>query len=172
MIEELSSMANRFESLDRKLGELVREIMLERGLTKQTLDAITETEIRQLRSGAAEPYWPDRVPKTIEIVSAYEWRAGTTTHCALVFASKEGKYLILGNTVCALGLKISSRKSWWPKRTLAKHCLLLVDPRPKTSVPWNYGITLANGYILRARPGKVNGRAVCHFGLRRVARTK
>src|ERR1700722_262168 len=168
MIEELSNMGSLFESLDVRLSELARETVAKNGLTKQMLDAITETEIAELQSGVGEPYSPERVPKTIEIVSAYEWRTGTTVHCALVFASSEGKYLILGEYGLCFGPQNIPPKELTAKKDFGPALPASVDPRPKTSVPWNYGITLANGYLLRARPAKVNGRVICHFGLRKA----
>jgi len=166
MIDELSSIAERLELLDRKLSELTRETVAKRGLTKQVLDAITETEVAQLRSGAGESYRPERVPKTIEIVSAYEWRTDSTVRCALVLASREGKYLILGEYGLCFGPQNIPPKQLVAKKGFGRALPASVDPRPKASVPWNYGITLANGYVLRARPGNVNGKVICHFGLR------
>jgi hypothetical protein len=168
MIEELVSLGNGFESLDGKLDELACGIVQERGLTKEMLQIHTDAEMKELMSGASEPYRPQRVPNPIEIVSAYEWRADTTIKCALVLASSDGKYLLLGERGLCYGPQNISDKELVVKRDFVRALPAAVNPRPKKSAPWNYTITLANGYILRARPDAVNGKPLCRFGLQKV----
>ena len=170
MVEELSDMANRLECLDRALSELACESVQKRGLTKEMLDEITETEVRKLVAGTAEPIRPKRVPKTVGISCAYEWRKGTVLRCPLVFASREGKFLILGENGLCFGPQDIPPEELVAKKDFSRALPASVNPRPKTSVPWNYGIRFANGYILRVSQAVVNGKVGCRFGLRETKR--
>jgi hypothetical protein len=170
MIEELVSLGNRFEALDAKLDELSGEMMQARGLSKEMLQINTETELKELLSGASEPYRPQRVPNPTEIVSAYEWRANSVTKCALVLASNDGKFLLLGERGLCYGPQDVPVNELILKTDFVKALPATVNPRPKRSAPWDYGIVLANGYILRARSDTVNGKHVCRFGLRKATR--
>jgi hypothetical protein len=84
--------------------------------------------------------------------------------CALVFASREGKYLILGESSLCFGPQNIPPEELVAKKDFGRALPPSVNPGPKDSVPWNYVITLANGHVLRARPGNEarNDRSLCH----------
>lgn len=170
MITELVTIGNDFESLDRELGELACGIAHRRGLTRQILEAHTTAEMKELMSGAAKPYRPERVPNPIEIVAAYEWRTDDIIKSGLIMASKNGKYLLLGDRGLCYGPQTIPVNELVARPEFQRALPATVNPRPKKSAPWNYAIALANGYILRARPDEVNGRSVCRFGLRKLKR--
>jgi hypothetical protein len=170
MIRELVEMGNCFESLDQELGQLARGIAQRRGLTKEVLKAQTAAETEALLSGDARPYRPERVPNPIEIVTAYEWRTDSTVKSKLILGSKDGKYLVLGDRGLCYGPQNIPAEELVVKADFERALPATVNPRPKKSVPWDYGIALANGYTLRARPDEVNGKPVCRFGLHRLKR--
>lgn len=167
MITELVTIGENFDSLDRELSELAREIVERRGLTKEILQAHTAAAMEELLSGATKPYRPDRVPKLIEIVGAYEWRTDSIKS-KLIMTSKSGRYLLLGERGLCYGPQNIPTNELVEKTEFKRALPAPVNPRPRKSEPWNYAIALANGYILCVRPDEVSGRSVCRFGLRRL----
>lgn len=167
MIEELLILGNRFKFLDGRSMELARRIAQQRGLTKEALETETESEIKRLLSGTSEPYKPERVPNPVEIVSACEWRAESTVKCALVLVSNDAKYLLLGERGLCYGPQNIPVEELVVKKNFARALPAVVNPRPKKCVPWDYAITLANGYTLWSRPDTVKGKPICRFGLRK-----
>lgn len=168
MIEELLSMGSHFESLDEELRELALGLAERRGLTRNVLQAQTAAGMEELLSGAAKPYRPRRVPNPIEIVAAYEWRTDSTVKSKLILASRDGKYVVLGDRGLRYGPQNIPAKELAVKADFERALPATVNPRPKKSAPWNYAISLANRYVLRARPDEVNGKPVCRFGLHKL----
>lgn len=165
MITELHQMRHRFESLDEKLTELTQECAKRRGLSVEVLEAHTAAHMEELLAGVMEPPNPQRVPNPVEIVAAYEWRVDSTVKSKLILASKDGRYLILGEKGLCYGPQNISAHELVVKAHFEKALPAKVNPRPKTSAPWNFSIPLANGYMLRARPDEVNGKSMVRFGL-------
>ncbi|MGA2001610.1 MAG: hypothetical protein ABSG52_16625 [Terriglobales bacterium] len=168
MITELHQMRHEFESLDEELTELTRECVKRRGLSAEVLEACTAAHMEELRTGVMEPYNPERVPNPIEIVAAYEWRVESTVKSKLVLASKDGRYLILGEKGLCYGPRNISAQELVVKAHFERALPAKVNPRPKTSAPWNLAIPLANGHILRARPEEIDGKPMVRFGLHRL----
>jgi hypothetical protein len=168
MIEELLRMGDRFESLDNELRQLARGIAQQRGLKREDLQAQIAAHGEELLSGAAKPFRPERVPNPIKIVGAYEWRTTGTIKSKLVLTSDDGKCLILGERGLCYGPQNIPANELITKTDFEKALPATVNPRPKKSTLWNYGIELANGFVLRARSDEINGKPVCRFGLRKT----
>src|SRR5271157_453410 len=165
MITELNWMNFRFDYLDKELAELTREYSKRRGIDVEVLEVSTENHMQELLAGVMEPHSPCRVPNPVEIVGAYDWRVDGTVKSKLVLASQDGRYLVLGEKGLCYGPQDISVQELVLKAHFERALPAKVNPRPKTSVPWNFTIPLANGYMLRARPDEINGKAACRFGL-------
>ena len=168
MITELHRMRDRFESLDEELAELARQCVKRRGLSVEALEAYAAVHMEELLAGVVEPHNPEHVPNPIEIVAAYEWRVDSTVKSKLVLASKDGRYLILGEKGLCYGPQNIAAQDLVVKTHFEKALPATVNPRPKKAARWNFAVPLANGYILCARPDEMNGKPMVRFGLHRL----
>lgn len=164
MLEELSNLASGFSALDERLTELGDEFMRRKGIPNEAV----QTHVADLLAGATQPHDPERVPNPVEITTAFEWRTTNTGGCKLILVSGAGEYLLLGERGLCFGPQNIATQELFVKPDFAKALPARTNPRPKKSKPWNYAIALANGYILRIRPGELNGKPVCRFGLRKL----
>jgi hypothetical protein len=88
MLEELRELVSTFESANKALTRLTRRVAAQKGLPEEKLRIHAENELEALRSGREKVYRPERVPNTVEIVEAYEWRADSGVKVGLIFKSK------------------------------------------------------------------------------------
>jgi len=168
MIAELDAMRERFEALDEELTALARECAGRRGMSAEALKANKAACIAELLSGSKDKYDPKLAPNPVEIIAVYESRYDRGSKYPLVFASRDGRYLILGEKGLCYGPQNISLEELVVKEPFEKALPAEVNPRPKKSAPWNFAITLANGYILRVRQENVDGQARIRFGLRKL----
>ncbi len=161
-------MMFRFQYLDEEISELAREYTKRRGISVEALESSTTDHLKGLIAGVVKPHDPRRVPNPVEIVAAYEWRVDGTVKSKLVLTSQDGRYLVLGEKGLCYGPQDIPAQELVVKGHFEKALPAKVNPRPRTSVPWNFAIPLGNGYMLRARPDEINGERVCRFGLHRV----
>jgi hypothetical protein len=160
MIAQLGQMKVDFESLDDDLTALQEAALRRRGEDIDSFRLRVENNLHGYLSGVALPYSPERVPNKVVVVAAEEWRSDPDKPGNLVLFSKEGRYLVPGQRgICygptAIPKGLVSRPLSFDKAFPAE-----LNPRPKTTSAWNYGIPLANGYVLRAqtRPGLEAGQ--------------
>lgn len=168
MITELQMIGHEFESLDDEVTDVARNWAEQKGLAVETLQAHSATIMEEMLNGSRKPYDPELVPNPVEIVAAYEWRAAARVKSKLVLEAKDGRYLLLGEKGLCYGPGNIPATELSLKTEFQKALPAQVNPRPKTSVPWNFALLLENGYILRARRDDVNGNPVIRFGLRRT----
>jgi hypothetical protein len=168
MIAELHRLGHLFESLDTELEALTQAQARRRGLSAEVLEEQTRNHLERVLAGVEHFHSPSLPPNPLEIVAAYEWRGGGTAKCGLVFASRDSKFLILGEKGICYGPQNIPLHELVRKAEFDAALPALVNPRPKKAAPWNFAIQLRNGYILRARPDIVEGKAVVRFGLRKV----
>ena len=162
MLEELDLLVKSFDSLDAKVSALVHDLMQKRGVTEEILQA----QFEKLMSGIAAPHNPKKVPKSVVITAASEWKVGETVKCGILFISDAGN-LVLGERGLCFGPQQIPAEHLKPKTEFAKALPATVNPNPKKADRWSYVIPLAKGYDLRVRPAEVNGRRVIRFGLKR-----
>jgi hypothetical protein len=172
MIAELCGMRELFESLDNELETLTREQVKRRGLSPDFLENKTKEHLERVLAGIQNFHDPDLPPNPVEIVGAYEWRLGTAVKCGLVLKSRDGKLLILGEKGLCYGPQNIPEQDLIKKVEFDVALPVAVNPRVKKASPWNFGIPLANGYVLRVRPDEVQGKAVVRFGLRKSIKSR
>jgi hypothetical protein len=168
LIVELQRMGDEFESLDEELTNLTREWVQQRGWSVEALENHTAAYTEGLLKGIHQPHNPEHVPNPIEVVAAYEWRANGTIRSKLVLGSKDNSYLLLGERGLIYGPQSIPAEELIVKAEFEKALPATVNPRPKKSAPWNFALSLANGYILRVRPDDLNGKPVIRFALRKL----
>jgi len=167
LIEELTTLGEHFESLDGTLTTLTHDITEQKGMSKETLRGHIRKSMKDLQSGTAKPYKPQRVPNRIEVTGAYEWRAGNIVKSGLVLKSMEGKYLILGEKGLCYGPQDIPPEELVLKPEFAKALPVELNPRPKKPAPWTFAFPLANGYVLSTRRDLQKGKPVCRFALKK-----
>lgn len=155
MIAELKQMKIDFESLDDDLTALQETALKRRGEDIESFRARVERSLHGYLSGVGLPHSPERVPSKITVVSAEEWRSEVGKPGNLVLISKDGRYLVPGEKgLCYGPIAIPAGSNAQPL-SFDKAFPAELNPRPKVTSSWNYGIPLKNGYVLRAktRPG-------------------
>ena len=167
MIRELTALAEYFESLDASMTKLTRDISEQKGLSTEALQIHVHKNMEDLDSGIAKPYRPERVPNRIEIIAAYEWRAGEIVKCGLVLQSRGGRYLIIGEKGMCYGPQDIPAEELVVRAEFVKALPAELNPRPQKSAPWTFTFLLSNGYALSTRPDLHKGKQVCRFGLKR-----
>jgi hypothetical protein len=167
MLEELRHLVNMFESLDKALTRLTRNVAAQKGLPEEKLRTHLENTFEALQSGKGKVYRPQRVPNPVEITGAYEWRAGRVDKCGLILKSNHGRYLIVGEKGLCYGPQDIPMGELLLRPEFQKALPALVNPRPKKSPPWTFAFPLANGYVLTTRADSQNERRVCRFALKR-----
>jgi hypothetical protein len=80
-----------------------------------------------------------------------EWRSDVSKGGNLVLISKGGRYLVPGEKGLCDGPFAAPAGSSVKNLSFEKAFPATVNPRPKITSLWNYGIPLANGYLLRAQ---------------------
>ena len=151
MIAELQQMKNNFELLDDDLAALQEAAVKSHGEDIESFQSRVESNLHGYLSGVALPHSPERVPNKIVVVAAEEWRSEVAKPGNLVLISEDGRYLVPGEKgLCYGPMAIPRGKT---KRSLSfdKAFPAELNPRPKVTSSWNYGIPLANGYVLRAK---------------------
>ena len=151
MLSELKQIQRNFRQLDDALICLAEEMLEQQGQDVQAFRARTEVSLHALLSGATEPRNPEVVPNPVELVQAQEWRSGGKPHSNLVFLTKDSRVLAPGEWGLCYGPQSPPTDTVVQKVSLESALPAIVNPRPKTSTPWNYGIPLSNGYILRTK---------------------
>ena len=159
MLEELSNLASRFSALDEQLTELADEFMHRKGITNETVEA----HLAELLAGAIQPHNSERVPNPIEITAAYDWRTSNTSGCKLILVSGAGENLLLGERGLCFGPQNIAVQELFVKSDFAKALPAKVNPRPKKARPWDFAITLANGYIPADSTGRNQWQACLPF---------
>jgi hypothetical protein len=172
MLEELQSLVNTFESLDKTLTRLTRNVAAQKGLPEEKLRIHLENTLKALQLGKAKVYRPEQVPNPVEITGAYEWRAGSVVKSGLILKSDGGQYLIVGEKGLCYGPQDIPTDELLVRAEFQKALPALVNPRPKKSPPWTFAFSLANGYILNTRSDLQNDRQVCRFALNRKPRSQ
>lgn len=166
MLEELRALVNTFESLDKDLTRLTRNVAAKKGLPEKELRVHFENTLEALQSGKEKVYRPERVPNPVEITGAYEWRAGSVVKSGLILESKGGQYLIVGEKGLCYGPQDIPKNELLVRAEFQKALPAPVNPRPKKSPPWTFAFPLANGYVLTTRADSQNERRVCRFALK------
>lgn len=151
IIAELRQIKVEFESLDDDLTVLQEAALRRRGEDIDSFRLRVEKNLHGYLSGVAFPHSPERVPNKVLVVAAEEWRSDPDKPGNLVLFSKEGRYLVPGERgICcgptAMPKGLVSRSLSFDKAFPAE-----LNPRPKTTSAWNYGILLANGFVFRAQ---------------------
>lgn len=151
MIAELRRIKAEFESLDDDLTKLQETAIKNRGEELDGFHLRVKDHFEGFLAGTKIPHNPERVPNHIEVIAIQEWRSNPNKPGNLVLISKEGRYLVPGERGICYGP--ASIPSGTTVRPLAFGGALpaKTNPRPKTTASWNYGIPLANGYVLRAQ---------------------
>jgi hypothetical protein len=150
MIAELKQMEAEFTSLDDDLGEIVNSLIRDRGQDIDSFHSRVEASLNAFLSGAQIPHNSESVPNPVEVMAAQVWRVNSDEPGNLVLISSEGRHLVPGERGICYGPP--SVPPGMTARTLSfdKAFPAQINPRPKTTAPWNYGIPLANGHVLRA----------------------
>jgi len=167
MLEGLRTLVNTFESLDRTLTRLARNVAAQKGLPEEKLRIHVQNTFKALQSGNAKVYRPERVPNPVEITGAYEWRAGGVVKSGLILKSSGGQYLIVGEKGLCYGPQNIPRDELIVRAEFQNALPAFVNPRPKSSPPWTFAFSLANGYILNIRADLQNDSQICRFALNR-----
>jgi hypothetical protein len=160
MIAELKQIENEFTALDDDLGLIVDAFVQGRGDTIVDFHSRTEMSLNAFLLGTQIPHNPERVPNRVKVTAAQVWRVHPGESANLVLISSEGRHLVPGERGICYG------PTSVPPGVTAKTLPLdeafpaQIIPRPKTTAPWNYGIPLANGYVLRAetKPDLADGQ--------------
>jgi hypothetical protein len=150
MIAELKQMEAEFTSLDDDLGEIVNSLIRDRGQDVDSFHSRVEASLNAFLSGAQTPHNSESVPNPVEVMAAQVWRVNSDEPGNLVLISSEGRHLVPGERGICYGPPsvppgVTARTLSFDKAFPAQ-----INPRPKTTAPWNYGIPLANGHVLRA----------------------
>ncbi len=151
MIAELKQIEIEFTSLDNDLGKIVDSLIRARGDDVDSFHSRVELSLSAFLSGTQMPHNSERVPNQIEVMAAQVWLADPNEPGNLVLISSEQRYLVPGERgLCYGPLSVPPGAT---TRTLSfdEAFPAQINPRPKTASPWNYGIPLANGYVLRAK---------------------
>ena len=149
MLSELYRIKEEFDSLDEELTKLTNERVKWRGYNIEQLEAQADVHLKEMLTGGKSAHNPEVVPKQIEIVAAHEWRSGLTRHGNIVLLAKDGRHLVPGEKgLCYGPLSVPAGITAMPL-PFDKALPATVNPRPKTSSPWNYAIPLAHGHVLR-----------------------
>lgn len=151
MIAELRQIQEDFESLDDDLSKIVDAQVEGRGEELASFRSRTEASLNAFLSGTAVPRSPERVPNHVEVVAAQVWQADPSKPGNLVLVSKEGRYLVPGERGLCYGPPAPPAGTTARTLVLDRALPAKIDPRPKTTASFNYGIPLANGYVLRAK---------------------
>jgi hypothetical protein len=151
MLVELRQMQAAFTALDDELGQLADARILQRGQSLESFRQRTELALREMIGGTLEPRNPESVPNPVEVVGAEEWRSDVSKPGNLVLIAKDGRHLAPGQRGLCFGPRSVPSGKTAVALSFDKAFPAIVNPRPKTSSSWNYGIPLENGYILRAR---------------------
>jgi len=136
MIAELKQIQDEFTALDDELGLIVDAFVKGRG------DSVEDFHSR------------------VEVIAAQVWSVNPDDPGNLVLISSEGRHLIPGERGICFG-PTSIPVGVIPRTLLFDKAFpVQINPRPKTTAPWNYGIPLANGHVLRAetKPGLAPGQ--------------
>lgn len=150
MIAELKQLEAEFTALDDDLGLIVDAFLQGRGDSVDDFHTRAEVSIHAFLSGTQTPHNPASVPNRIEVMAAQVWRVDPGEPGNLVLISSDGRYLVPGERgICYGPISVPTGVT---SRALSfdKAFPVQINPRPKTTVPWNYGIPLANGHVLRA----------------------
>jgi hypothetical protein len=167
MIKELTTLGEHFESLDSRLTRLTHDITQQKGMSNETLRGHIRKSMKDLQSGIAKPYKPERVPNRIEVTGAYVWRAGNIVKSGLVLKSREGKHLIVGEQGLCYGPQDIPPEELVLKPEFEKALPAELNPRPNKPAPWTFAFPLANGYVLSTRQDLQKGKPVCRFALKK-----
>jgi hypothetical protein len=159
MIAELRLMQADFESLDDDLSKIFDAQIESRGEDLGSFRARSEAHLDRFLSGIEIPHNPEKVPNHMEVVAAQVWHSDPSKPGNLILVSKEGRYLVPGERGLCYGPPSTPAGTTAGALVLSKAFPAKINPRPKTTAPWNYGIPLANGYVLRAetKPGLAPG---------------
>jgi hypothetical protein len=86
----------------------------------------------------------------VEPIGAQEWRSAVSKRGNLILISNDGRYFAPGEKgLCNVPSAAPARSSVLDL-SFEKAFPATVNPKPKTTSLWNYGIPVANGYLLRA----------------------
>jgi hypothetical protein len=152
MIAELSQMRVDFDSLDDHLAAHQEAALSRRGEDIDSSRLRVENNLHGYLSGVVLPHSPERVPNKVVVVAGEEWCSDPDKPGSLVLISKEGRYLVPGERGICYGPTAIPKGSVSRPLSFDKAFPAELNPRPKTTSAWNYGIPLANGYVLRAQP--------------------
>jgi hypothetical protein len=151
MLTRLRQLQSEFESLDDALTKIVDVHIKSRGDDLESFHSFSEMRLNAFLSGAEIPHTPERVPNPVEVVAAREWHSDQSKPGNLVLISKEGRYLVPGEKGISYGPQSPPAGTMEKELSFENAFPVKVNPRPKVTMPRNYGIPLANGYVLRAK---------------------
>lgn len=151
MIVELSQIKADFESLDDDLTALQEVALRRSGEDIDSFRLSVERYLHGYLSGVALSHSPERVPNKVVVVAAEDWRSDPDKLGNLVLVSKEGRYLVPGERGICYGPTAIPKGAISRPLSFDRAFPAELNPRPKTTSAWNYGIPLANGYVLRAQ---------------------
>jgi hypothetical protein len=155
MIAELRQMKAEFECLDDDLQAFQEADLKARGEDIHSFRLRVEASLHGYLCGSAIPHSPELVPNKVNVVAAEEWCSNPDSPGSLVLTSKEGRFLVPGERGLCYGPPAIPKGSVARPLSFDRAFPAELNPRPKTSSSWNYGVPLANGYVLRtqSRPG-------------------
>ncbi len=160
MIAELKQIQDEFTALDDELGLIVDAFVQGRGDSVEDFHSRAELSLNAFLSGSQTPHNSESVPNRVEVIAAQVWSVNPDDPGNLVLISSEGRHLIPGERGICFG-PTSIPVGVIPRTLLFDKAFpVQINPRPKTTAPWNYGIPLANGHVLRAetKPGLAPGQ--------------
>lgn len=145
MRQELIELRNLFSNLDEEISSYLKSKQESFGITEN----LVEQSLGELLSGNAnDSLISQRRPKKMErIVRAWDVKVPEGL-VAQVFESEDGCLW----QFCDIGLGWTRFEKpevdWKINETIQKYLPANANPRPSTSQPWNYELTLAKGVIL------------------------
>ena len=169
MLAELHQMQKEFTTLDDDLAELIEARIQQQGQNIEAFRTRIADSLREMIAGTREPHNPERVPNPIELIGAEVWRPNLSEPGNLVLITRDGKYLIPGEKGLCYGPPEPPSGSNVVTHLYERAFPATINPRPKTEISWNYGIPLANGYILRAETKPDNAAHEFYVSIKRSA---
>ncbi|WP_188555483.1 hypothetical protein [Edaphobacter dinghuensis] len=151
MIAELRQMKTEFERLDDDLQAFQEADLKARGEDIHGFRSRVNASLHGYLSGSAIPHSPELLPNKVTVVAAEEWCSTPDRPGNLVLISREGRFLVPGGWGLCYGPPTIPNGSVARPLAFDRAFPAELNPRPKTSSSWNYGIPLANGYVLRAQ---------------------